>query len=150
MAGITLDECIEQFDLAAEDLDEKCSDEHILAVSRFLDWKGVAPYLNLTDSEVDAVDSDGRDEPDKRHKTLQKWKSKFAFKATYKNLIQALLKSCKGDHAEEVCKLLQKGTHNNYYCSWHEIFIVLTLRFSTRCPRFTRSCSNWAIWREEC
>ena len=72
----------------------------------------------------------GRDEQDKQHKTLQKWKSKFAFKATYRNLIQALLDSGKGDHAEEVCKLLQKlGKHKqimcNYYCSSYDIFIVL-------------------------
>ena len=113
MAGITLEDCIEHFHLAAEVLDAKCSDEHILDVSRFLDWKGVAPYLKLTDSEVGAVDSDRRDEQDKWHKTLEKWKSKFAFKATYRNLIQALLKSGKGEDAEEVCKLLEKGTMTN-------------------------------------
>ena len=111
MAGITLDDCTEHFDLATEVLDAKCSDEHILDVSRFLDWKGVARYLKLTDSELDAVESDGRDERDKQHKTLQKWMSKFAFKATYRNLIQALLDSGRADHAEKVCKLLKKGKH---------------------------------------
>ena len=129
MAGITLDDCIEQFGLDDEVLGTKCSEEHILAVSSFLNWKGVAPYLELTDSEVEAVDSDGKDEADKQHTTLKKWKSKFAFKATYRNLIQALLKSGKGDHAEEVCKLFQKGKHRqimcNYYRPWYEIFIVL-------------------------
>ena len=131
MAGITLDDCIEEFNLADDILDTKCSDEHILAVSSFLDWKGVARYLKLNDSEVGEVESDGRDEQDKRHKTLQKWMSKFAFKATYRNLIQALLDSGRGDHAEKVCKLLQKGKHTvkqiicNYYCPWCEIFIVL-------------------------
>ena len=114
MAGITLDECIQQFDLADEVLDAKCSDKHILDVSRFLDWKGVASYLKLTGSDMGEVDSDGRDEAGKQHKTLQKWKSKFAFKATYRNLIQALLDSGKGDHAEEVCKLLQKGDMANH------------------------------------
>ena len=114
MAGITLDDCIEHFDLAAEVLDAKCSDEHILDVSRFLDWKGVAAYLKL---DVDAVESDGRDEADKRRKTLQNWKNKFAFKATYRNLIQALLDSGRGDHAEEVCELLQKGTMAKHHHS---------------------------------
>ena len=117
MAGITLDECIEEFNLSDEVLDTKCSDEHILAVSSFLDWKGVARYLKLNESEVGEVESDGRDEQDKRHKTLQKWKSKFAFKATYRNLIQALLNSGKGDHAEEVCILLQKGKHKQLLLS---------------------------------
>ena len=113
MAGITLDDCIQRFDFTDEVLDAKCSDEHILDVSRFLDWKGVARYLKLTESEVDAVDSDGRDEQDKRRKTLEKWMSKFAFKATYRNLIQALLDSGRGDHAEKVCELLQKGNMAN-------------------------------------
>ena len=129
MAGITLDDCIEHFDLTAEDLDAKCSDEHILDVSRFLDWKGVARYLKLTDSEVGAVDSDGKDEQDKRHKTLQKWMNKFAFKATYRNLIQALLYSGRADHAEEVCKLLKKGNMantSNVLLTVH----VLGMRFS--------------------
>ena len=143
MAGITLDDCIQHFDLAAEDLDATCSDEHILSVSKLLDWRGVAPYLNLTEPEVDEVDLDGRDERDKRHKTLQKWKSKFAFRATYRKLIQALLESGKADHAEEVCKLLQKGNQAMYKhcCSRYDIFILLIIR----CPGFTRSCSNWAI-----
>ena len=113
MAGITLGDCIEHFDLADEVLDTKCSDEHILDVSRFLDWRGVARHLKLTESEVGAVDSDGRDEQDKQHKTLEKWMSKFAFKATYRNLIQALLDSGRGDHAEKVCELLQKGNMAN-------------------------------------
>ena len=129
MAGITLDECIQRFDLAAKDLDAECSDEHILNVSRFLDWRGVAPHLNLTDSEVDAVGSDGKDEQDKRRKTLQKWKSKFSFKATYKDLIQALLDSGRADHAKEVCKLLQKGKHKQCITT-----TVLGVRFSLYLP----------------
>ena len=127
MAGITLGDCIEHFDLPAEVLDAKCSDEHILDVSRFLDWKGVARYLKLSDSEVGAVDSDGRDEQDKRRKTLEKWMSKFAFKATYRNLIQALLDSGRGDHAEEVCKLLKKGTMAN---TSNVLLTILGMRFS--------------------
>ena len=117
MAGITIDECIQRFNLTAEVLDAKCNNKHIADVSRFLDWKGVARHLKLTDSEVGAVESEGRDEADKQHKTLQKWKSKFAFKATYRNLIQALLDSGRGDHAEEVCKLLQKGTMAKHHHS---------------------------------
>ena len=75
MAGITIDDCIKHFDLTAEVLDAKCSNKHIADVSRFLDWKGVAQYLKLTDSDVNAVDSDGRDEADKRRKTLENWKT---------------------------------------------------------------------------
>ena len=81
-----------------------------------MEWRRVAPYLKLNDSEVDEVDLDGKSELEKRLKTLQKWKRKFAFKATNKRLIEALLECGRADHAEKVCKLLaslapQNGVH---------------------------------------
>ena len=116
MAGVTLEDCVKQFSISVELLDTTVSDKHIDEVSRFLEWKRVAPYLKLDDSEVDKVNSDGKDELERRFKTLQKWKRKFSFKATYKSLIQALLDSGRAKHAEKVCKLLaslapQKGVY---------------------------------------
>ena len=49
---------------------------------------------------------DGNNEEERRYKSLQTWKRKFAFKAVYKRLIEALLECGRVDHAEEVCKLL--------------------------------------------
>ena len=123
MAGVKLEDCIEQFGIPVELLDTAVGDEHIREVSRFFQWRRVAPYLKLDDSEVEAVDFDGKNEEEKRLKSLQKWKRKFAFKATYKRLIEALLESGRADHAEEVCKqltslVLQKG---EYFTTLHAV-----------------------------
>ena len=111
MAGVTLDDCVRQFSLSVELLDSAVSGEDIQEVSKFLQWRRVAPYLELNQSEFEEIDSDGKNEQEKRRNTLLKWKGKFAFKATYKKLIMALLESGRADHAEEVCKLLapEKG-----------------------------------------
>lgn len=107
MAGVTLEDCVREFSIPVELLDERISDEHILEVSRFLEWRTVARWLKLDDTEVDEVDCGNESEQDKRYKTLQKWNRKFAFKATYERLIEALLESGRADHAEKVCKVLQ-------------------------------------------
>ena len=116
MAGVTLEECVREFSISTELLDKRVSDEHLREVSKFLQWRKVAPYLKLDDSEVEDVDLDGNSEQEKRYKFLQTWKSTFAFKATNKWLIEALLECGRADHAEEVCKLLaslapQKGVY---------------------------------------
>ena len=115
MAEVTLEDCVREFRISVELLDIRVSDEHLLKVSEFLQWKRIAPYLKLKDSEVEGIDLGRSSEQEKRYKALQTWKNKFAFKATYKRLIEALLGSGRADHAE-VCKMLsslapQKGTY---------------------------------------
>ena len=44
-----------EFNVPVELLDKRLRDEHIRAVSRFLQWRRVAPYLMLEDSEIEAV-----------------------------------------------------------------------------------------------
>ena len=110
MAGITLWDCVREFSVPVELLDNKITDEHIREVSRFLQWRRVAPYLKLNDSEIEAVDLDGNNEEEKRYKSLLTWKRKFAFRAIYRSLIEALLECGRADHAEEVCKLLASLT----------------------------------------
>ena len=55
---------------------------------------------------MEATEHDGRNEAEKRLRMLQKWKETFAFKATYKMLVQALLDSGNAENAERVCQLL--------------------------------------------
>ena len=113
MAAVTLVDCVREFNVPVELLDKRVSDEHIRAVSRFLQWRKVAPYLMLDDPEIEAVELDGNNEEERRYKSLQTWKRKFAFKAVYKRLIEALLECGRADHAEKVFKLLapQRGVY---------------------------------------
>jgi len=130
MAGVTLKDYVKHLSIPVELLDTTISDKHTQEVSRFLEWRRVAPYLKLDDSETEEVNLDGNNEGEKRYLTLKKWKRKFAFKATYKRLIEALLESGRADHAEDVCKLMtnlvtQKGV---FKLASYTVLFVQTLR----------------------
>ena len=104
MSGITLDELLKEVGLTPKQLEEKCTNEHLHNIALSLkSWRTLAPHLGL---EVDAVDRDAHGEEEKKQKCLESWKAKFAFKATYRVLVEALLKIGNADQAEEVCRLL--------------------------------------------
>ena len=93
-----------------EKLDQSISDDHLCEIAVFLtSWRTVALYLELSESDLDAVEREGKYEQDKRLKALQIWKGKFAFKATYRKLVEVLLSLAMVDVAEKICHLL-KGT----------------------------------------
>ena len=52
VAGVTLGDCVREFNISVELLDKEVSDEHTWEISKFLQWRRVAPYLKLDDSEV--------------------------------------------------------------------------------------------------
>ena len=106
MSEITLDELLKEVGVTSMQLDEKCTNEHLHDIALFLtSWRTLAPRLGLS-SEVEAVDRDAYNEKEKRQKFLETWKAKFAFKAKYKVLVEALLKIDSADQAEKVCHLL--------------------------------------------
>ena len=108
MAGITLDELLKETDVCTEKLSECTSDEHIREIAIFLtSWRKVAAYLGLDENDLDAIEREERDEHMKKLKALQKWKSKFGFKASYRKLIRVLLSLSMADVAEETCRLLK-------------------------------------------
>ena len=101
------------------DIDKECSDEDILAFGDFCDpWKQVGLHLGLTEAQLSAIDEENRTVSLKRLAVLQKWKSRFAFRATYRALVNALLKCEKTDEARKVCNTLAQkegsvhGTYN--------------------------------------
>ena len=108
MAAITLEELLKKVCVHSEKLDESTSDDHLLEIALFLtSWRIVAPYLGLSDIDVNDVEREGRNEQEKRRKALQKWKGKFVFKATYRKLVEVLLSLAMADVAEKVCCLLK-------------------------------------------
>jgi hypothetical protein len=88
-------------------INKECSDEDILAFGDICDpWELVGKFLELSEPEISAIAEDNRTASLRRLGVLQKWKSKFAFKATYRVLITALLKCKKADQAWKVCQIL--------------------------------------------
>ena len=88
-------------------LDQECSDKHLKSISLFLDRGSVAPHLGLSEIDIQDIDCDKRKEAEKRLQTLEKWKRKYAFKATYRKLVEILLDIGDASSAQKVCKLLQ-------------------------------------------
>lgn len=107
--GISLQDLIDRFQLLPALLDKKVSEEDLRKISRIIDdHEIIGPELGLTKQEMTAIS------PSKTHKlqrleTLRKWKQKYAFKATYRELIEALLECGRGEQAEYVCELLAQS-----------------------------------------
>ena len=113
MASITFEELIARVGISADELHKPCSDGHITSISLFLaNWQTVAPLLGLTETDEEDIEEEGKNTQDKRYKTLQRWKAKNSFKATYQVLVDVFLKLSRADLAEKVCRLLvDKGTY---------------------------------------
>ena len=102
----TLDDLVERLNIPLGLLDQACSDDHFTSISLYLDWRRVAPHLGLDKTDIAEIESKTTDS-EKRLETLQKWQMKFAYKTTYRVLVQVLLKVGCAGHAERVCRLLQ-------------------------------------------
>ena len=86
---------------------EVCRDDYY-DISKYLsEWKLLAPKLGLTDAEVEAILEENQKEEAKRVAFLRKLKQKFAWKATYRALIEALLGIQRAEDATGVCQLLK-------------------------------------------
>ena len=96
-------------DLNEEYYDSKVTDVHLEKISRFLSQsiQCLAPYLGIKQRIVSDIDTlSHKEEKDKRHTFLIKWREIKGIEATYRNLIDALLTIESVEDAEEVCKLL--------------------------------------------
>lgn len=105
-APLTLLDIAERYNISDTCLDGECSDEHIDEFSKYcVEWEQIANHLKLKETTV----SDLRSIPNgdlRRSKLLRQWKSQFAFKATYRVLVQALVDVGRGDYACSICETL--------------------------------------------
>ena len=91
-----------------EKLNESISDDHLREIAIFLtSWRKVAAHLGLHLTDVVVIEQEGKDKQDKSLKALQMWKGIFAFKATYRKLVEVLLSLGMADVAEKICHLLK-------------------------------------------
>ena len=92
--------------------DQECSQTILLNLAKHcVDWRLIGLYLDLTKSDIVAVDEDYRTADEKRASMLGRWKEKFAFKAKYGAFIEALLTCGKTQDAVDACKTIAKGQH---------------------------------------
>ena len=59
MSEVTLDELLEEVGISHKQLDETCTNEHLHDIALFLkSWRTLAPHLQLSSSEVEAIERD--------------------------------------------------------------------------------------------
>ena len=94
--------------------------------SLFLDWRRVAPHLGLDKTDIEEIESK-KIESEKRLEMLQKWKLKYSYLATFKVLVQVLLKLRCAEHALKVCKLLHSQVHTGMVqkCSRESLYCMI-------------------------
>ena len=85
-----------------------CKDHvHILAM--FCDpWESIGRHLGLNDAIINGIKEDSSTAEKRRTVMLQLWKEKFAHKATYRVLIQALIDCGRAQQALELCQKIKE------------------------------------------
>ena len=92
-------------------LNQECSQQILLCLAKHcVEWQLIGYRLELSDSDITAVDGDSRTVDEKRVGMLKRWKEQFAFKATYLVLIRALLACGRTSDAVNACKAIVSGT----------------------------------------
>ena len=146
MDAITLDELLKE--IHPEKRNKRISDDHLREIALFktlTNWRTVATYLGLDKNDLDDIKREEDDEKMRKLNALEKWKGKFGSKATYRKLVEVLLKLEKTDAAEDVCHLL-KGILVYIFVygirADHKISVHSVRRVGSRCPAYTLSCSQ--------
>ena len=105
--AVSVTDLQQQYNLTSENLDKKCSTEHLLEIYSFVSWKDVGPRLCGIDiTDITDIDRDENDEQDKRRKLLNLWVERNGSDATYRAIITAMLEAKKRDEAEKICVLI--------------------------------------------
>ena len=106
--GISIEEIAERAGVKPGILLKECSPVVSLKLATFcVDWKLIGRHVDLTEADLTAVDGDNRTVEEKRVGMMEKWKSKFSYKATYRTFIKALLAMGRCVDAIEACKVIQ-------------------------------------------
>ena len=111
LSKLSLQDVVAQADIKCLDiLDQECSQQVLLSLAKHcVDWQLIGFHLELTKADIVAVDGDYQSIDEKRVGMLGRWKEKFAFKATYRVFIKALLSCGKASDTIEGCKAIVSG-----------------------------------------
>ena len=105
---ITAEELAKEAGLPLECLDRSFDEKYVHLLSGFCDrWESIGYGLQLTKSDISGVKDDSPDTEVRRIVMLQTWKERFAHKATYRALIEALLQSGRAQQALNMCHKIE-------------------------------------------
>ena len=113
---LSVEEAANRAGVGLDILSKECSDAVSHDLADFcIKWKLIGGRVGLTEADLSAVDGNNGTVEEKRVGMLKKWKSKFAFRATYRALMEALLAEGRCAEAIEACKVI-KAAEGWLYC----------------------------------
>ena len=94
-------------DIPHEKLNQPCRDDHLSEIALSItDWQSIAPFLGLTEAEIEEIEGDRAKTRPQKIAMLWKWSKRFGRKATYRKLVKVFWKLKRADLVEEVRELL--------------------------------------------
>lgn len=113
MAGfaISLQELQDRFHLSQAQLDAEVMVDDLAEVSsNIADHEMLGPTLGLKADDMAAI-HEKNSQDIQRLTVLTKWKQRFVWKATYRVLIEALLRRGRADCAQNMCEMLAQSKY---------------------------------------
>ena len=103
---MSISELVGHCQLREDGLDLEVTNDRFHEICRSLSqWRRLAPILNVTEA-VEDLENDRGNEEMKKNAFLTVWKQKYAMTATYRKLIEALLRIERAEDARKICQLL--------------------------------------------
>ena len=106
--SITVEELAKKAELPLLCLDKAFREEEACLLAEFCDqWELIGYHLRLVKTDITTIKNDNDTTDLRRISMLVRWSEKFAHKATYRVLIEALIRSKHGIKALELCQTLR-------------------------------------------
>ena len=106
--SITVEELAKKAELPLLCLDKAFREEEACLLAEFCDrWELIGYHLRLVKTDITTIKNDNDTTDLRRISMLARWREKFAHKATYRVLIEALIRSKHGNKALELCQTLR-------------------------------------------
>ena len=99
--------------LLPETLDTPVKESAFLSIASFVDPWRLVFFEMLTPTDITDVDAENRSEQEKRVACLRKWKSMRGAEATYRVIIQSVVKCGHVDKAEAICRQLLQDSQQH-------------------------------------
>ena len=123
----TIEDLVQRANIPKGCLDHECSIQDLQHVAKYcMKWKQIGHQLHL-DSFISDIDSDHACEEDKRIAMLTTWKEVFAYDATFRMLIEALISCGYVQSARQIVEYLaDHGKDIIYNVCMHNYMYICT------------------------
>ena len=106
--SITVEELAKEAGLSLQCLDKAFREEKACILAEFCDqWELIGYHLRLVRADITTIKNDNETTDLRRISMLARWSEKFAYKATYRVLLEALIRSKHGKQARDLCRALK-------------------------------------------